>query len=620
MTESPAAPPAPAALLTLADFEAAKFLEILAKHPEARLFVLFRAFSDAAESAQAEGQDGAARALVLLARICYMMLQPADKISPFGPVQNFADGSSAPAPNHFTNADIDVLAQLADRIGHTELRARVADLVWLRAKRHGRRMVDLAIDAYLALPIARESWLTQGLPRWHRALQLTLSVGDRARVKAIVDALAGAFRAAGDSLAHPALAYLRPLEAESLTRDHAKDVAEQLARAGAARMTDKRYEDAEAPLDRAAAWFKWAGPKFADRLADVQVQRGMAIEAHADAHGTAIVRQALYIDAIRHLREVNGVFREVLAVDDTIARVRKKLGEGGRLALTEMKTVRTASADVGELTRAAVAAVKDKSPIEALLALCGIDDFPKKDDYLAEAKAKLASSPLLAILGTGTLAGDGRVVATSPNGPELPDKAAELYRQHAGMVAVAEISPTLDQINLEHAITLEDFQAIARQCPVVPIGREATIGSGLYAGYRRDMVTAMHILMPQFEQLVRVQLKGAGCLTTTHDASGTDMEVGLSTLIERPEMVNVFGEDLKFAIHALMCDQTGPNLRNDVAHGLADDERMQSALGLYTWWLVLRIVVEQWWHARGRPTAAAAADTAGVADAGGEGA
>jgi hypothetical protein len=165
-----------------------------------------------------------------------------------------------------------------------------------------------------------------------------MSLGDRAKVDNIVSQLLVAFRAAADDLAHPALSYLDPLEAEALGREHAESIAEQLARAGAARMKDKRFDDAQAPLERAKTWFRLAGPQLAGRLADMQLQRGLAVEAEAETRPQAIVRQALYTDAIRHLREVGGVFREVLAVDDVIARVRHKLGDTARLVLGEMRS------------------------------------------------------------------------------------------------------------------------------------------------------------------------------------------------------------------------------------------------------------------------------------------
>jgi hypothetical protein len=63
--------------------------------------------------------------------------------------------------------------------------------------------------------------------------------------------------------------------------------------------------------------------------------------------------------------------------------------------------------------------------------------------------------------------------------------------------------------------------------------------------------------MPQFEHVVRQVLKGAQAITATHD-NGIDMELALSTLTERSQMSEVFGEGMTFAIRCLMCVQGGP--------------------------------------------------------------
>lgn len=57
-------------------------------------------------------------------------------------------------------------------------------------------------------------------------------------------------------------------------------------------------------------------------------------------------------------------------------------------------------------------------------------------------------------------------------------------------------------------------------------------------------------------------------------------------------MAGEFGDGLTLAVHAVMCDWAGPNLRNDVAHGLANEEACESAHALYAWWLILQLVTE----------------------------
>jgi hypothetical protein len=54
---------------------------------------------------------------------------------------------------------------------------------------------------------------------------------------------------------------------------------------------------------------------------------------------------------------------------------------------------------------------------------------------------------------------------------------------------------------------------------------------------------------------------------------------------------------LSFEIKALFCDALGPNLRNELAHGLLDDDSFQSIHAIYAWWMGLRLVFNTFWNA-----------------------
>ena len=67
--------------------------------------------------------------------------------------------------------------------------------------------------------------------------------------------------------------------------------------------------------------------------------------------------------------------------------------------------------------------------------------------------------------------------------------------------------------------------------------------------------------------------------------------------MKSPSTEKIFGENLSFEIKALFCDPSGPNLRNELAHGLLDDETYQSAYAIYAWWLGLKLVFNIFWNA-----------------------
>jgi hypothetical protein len=203
---------------------------------------------------------------------------------------------------------------------------------------------------------------------------------------------------------------------------------------------------------------------------------------------------------------------------------------------------------------------------------------------------------------------DGRVIAKRPGlsmsgatseGDEITIRA-EMIRDHGiliGIVVQGDVVPALEVLWLEHRLREADFVGLARQSPIVPKDRAPLFGKALFAGYDRDFVTALHLLVPQIEHMVRYHLKQSGAKTTTLDPDGIENEIGLAALMEVPETEKVFGADLGFEIRALFCDPFGPNLRNELAHGLLDDQACQSIYSIYAWWFGLKLVFNMFWNA-----------------------
>jgi len=157
--------------------------------------------------------------------------------------------------------------------------------------------------------------------------------------------------------------------------------------------------------------------------------------------------------------------------------------------------------------------------------------------------------------------------------------------------------PALEVLWMEHRLQEPDFLTLASQSPIVPKDRVRLFGKALFAGYDGDFATALHLLVPQIEQLVRHHLKCSGARTTTLDLNGLENELGLRALMDLRETEKVFGPDLSFEIRALFCDPAGANLRNQIAHGLLDDDACQSVYSIYAWWFGLKLVFRVFWNA-----------------------
>ena len=212
---------------------------------------------------------------------------------------------------------------------------------------------------------------------------------------------------------------------------------------------------------------------------------------------------------------------------------------------------------------------------------------------------------VLGFFPTSHLTRDGRVAAKQPGINASPDDRIRWwmtymwYNNHVNASIHAIIGPALEVLLLEHRLQEADFVNLAEQSPFVEMtGRERLLGKALYAGYDLNFATALHILVPQLEHLVRFHLKERGVSTTNLNENG-ETEIGLSALMDRPETEEIFGKDLRFEIQALFCDPVGANLRNNVAHGLIGyEECHRSHHAIYAWWLVLKIVFNTFWNAR----------------------
>lgn len=80
--------------------------------------------------------------------------------------------------------------------------------------------------------------------------------------------------------------------------------------------------------------------------------------------------------------------------------------------------------------------------------------------------------------------------------------------------------------------------------------------------------------------------------------------------MENERVVDIFGGDVGFELRALLCGPIGPNLRNEVAHGLIGDSAFSSGVSVYLWWLTLKLVFMPYWNALHDPRAAEAREPA----------
>jgi len=560
-----------------------------------------------AKEAEGEGCVDETHALNFLADLCGMGLDHDSGKGPFRPLLVMS-GRRSLLPEDLSSEEVDGVAALAeDSRAASLLRARLADVAWLRVIPRNPKFARMAIDAYCAIEATPENWSQGRREEFARAIRLCLELGkdcaERMRgIEALLvdvvlrepPASAGFLKSAAGLLAEHRLGWARRPE-----------IAVRLEAVAGDREQRSDWLTAVEMYMASAAWFERAGDEAAaaratSKAADMRVHEAKFFQ-NSPASGY-LMAGASYETAVQLLRRIPRKHRGPLDVEARLADLRGRLRECNDRSLDAMVPYSGEPVDIREMVETARKDVARKDPWEALVALVRITSPPPPNHWRDQAKESIREYPLQALFSTSRLSADGRLIARSPgldlNQPESPgweeaihERAVQNLMLYQSVVVQGGILPALDAIALEHRLSEAQFVALAARSPVVPPGRERMVGRGLAAGFQRDFAVAVHLLAPQVEHIVRVHVVALGGETRKLDASGIESEVGLSALMDLPEVERVFGESLAFELRAIFCDAAGSNLRNNIAHGLLNDAELHSAETVYAWWFCLRLVM-----------------------------
>ena len=575
---------------------------------------MFDPFREAAVKAEQEVGRAHGKVLMLLAEACSMMLRPDKPNQPFEP-SLVIGGRRSIIPDDFTDSEIEFFAKITGSIDNPLLKGRLADLVWHRRLRRDPDFALAAIDSYMQLPLDVDTWFGDADQCWQRAIGLARMIGATAgdRLDRIESSMAAAIQSAMTKDKFFPYRLADTLRSNGLGKNDSATLAKKLEALAGEFAAEGDFHASESYYNAAAAWYADSGDN--DKSIDMIVAEAEAFVSDADSrvssgnpsHGVAA---SFLEDAIQVYRRVPRADRDRRQVDQRIRDLRLRLSEFGQRAQDEMATFSSAPIDLSGSVEQARNAVSGKPPHEALRAFANLHGV-SAEKLRASAIESLSRSPFLASISKVVSSHDGRVIARTPgikgSVPSDEDEEAiraEMNQPHYSTLVVAAVQalilPALEVLTLEHRIRASDLIEIARRSPIVPIGREVLFGKALAEGFNRDFATSIHLLAPQIEHMVRFHLKSAGVPTAHLDQNGIENEIGLSALIELPECSTIFGDDLTYEIRALFCDQVGPNLRNNVAHGLLNDREVQSVDAVYAWWLGLKLVFNTFWYSIAR--------------------
>lgn len=561
------------------------------------------AFRKAAKVAFEQDRTTDGHALRLLAELCSMMLSVTDSKVPFRPEWILEDRRSR-IPDDLLPAEIAALSDFVPTVENPWLKGRLAHVVWIASKPREVQYALMTIDSYRSLPLTVSAWLHGGHAAWSQAVMLSKSlrgaVGNRLQVierDLVETALSSEL---GQEV--PILPIARLLREHELGESRAESIASHLAKCAQDIAADGEHTNAAAYFAHASDWYGIAEeqtPQIEMIVAEAESYVAEGQQRLQSEPPSALAAASWFDDAVKAYRKVPSAERLRFGIDERIHDLRMLLSETRRESMNEFKIFET-STDVSEVVTRVQDELRGHDLPQSLKRFAAMVAPPPHQQMVDEAKVIAEQTIFTKLFGVSHMSSDGRVVGhrdpSRPDNVEQEDKGLEddTFRQYQhtfGFIGACVVEPARLVISEEHQLTERYITELAAVSPLVPPGREILFGKGLYAGFVGDYVTAAHLLVPQFEHLIRCAIASTGGATTNLYDSGVERHKTLDTLLELPEAETTFGKDLFETLKAIFRDPNGEGFRNQVAHGLLDDVDFPWDRAAFLWGLALSLAV-----------------------------
>jgi len=510
----------------------------------------------------------------------------------FGPLATREDGSQLPDPAIFTDEALAYYAERAAKTSNPIHRARYCDFLW--EKRRNYNFARSAVDAYLeCLPIyLANGWYHEVADAISRSMELALSVNDGKRITKVREHLLQAMdrlSAIGD---HPALRYCLDLidtllvmkkGTTDLDFQKALDVCRKGVSFYASQNGGFMYHLARDFEERQALLWQMLRNKEETDNARARVGELYEKEAELKGAGSNMLAAIFLQEAAQHYANIGRSDK----VEKLKAKVRHRweaAADGGEFKRIET-TVKLPTKQIDEYIQDIISQGINKALLIVSLDLNLVPDIERCRKVATEQKQEF---PLLGLVPRSTLRGARRVAFAST--PEEIDEANTLaqYSIDLGLGQIY-LGRVFEMMRQDGGFTTDSLVSYMSSSPFFDEDKLGVIRVGIERYFVADYVSAVHILVPQLEDVLRRIIGKLGISTTSLAPDGLTREKPLNEVLNTPELKSLLGDRVWFYFKYVLDHQLGENLRNDVAHGLITKDRCTRQLTETVLHLFLRL-------------------------------
>lgn len=501
----------------------------------------------------------------------------------FQPMAVFTSGATVPPREFFSPEALQYLEKRANTTHNPIIASRFADVVWDLPSQKNPKMARLAIDKYLecAEIYMKNLWGVEFSISIKRIVQLATVINDVTRLKLIKDIV------------------LKKLAELDEKRDYrfCLDLAEAIASASRIKLDESEAKKVEEILNRGARYYQEDHTEDVTRLGptkapnehfvrsfhesisnlsstkhllkvDTNLHRVEIARSH-EREGDKALENKNYLAAVFFLQNAERHFND-LGMSYDRDRVRVKLAQAGLKSEEDLKTISTEitieKAKIDEYIHPLLAGTAG----ESLKRIASAPHFIPSVDRAERLTTELRQKYPLQYLISRVHLKEGHVVGSFSKDSDIHNQA--IVNQLVMEIRISNIflRHLFDKLINELGLNAEMLTKHFEEWGLCKQRNLALLKKGFEHYFWGDYVSALHILIPQFEDTLRSLLEKA---QRPISRPGYGVAI-LKYLLEDETFKTAAGIDLIRYYQVVLCETTGMNLRNDLSHGLLDPESM----------------------------------------------
>jgi hypothetical protein len=213
---------------------------------------------------------------------------------------------------------------------------------------------------------------------------------------------------------------------------------------------------------------------------------------------------------------------------------------------------------------------------------------PSTDEAASTVQASRSEGNLFSLIPQSALKEDRKVLQTAGGEGNEQLDVSRTMRSHVSFAVAFVITPVFAYLKESRGLSVDTVLSFLEGTqPTEPVRGLLEVGLKHY--FNSDFVSALYVLVPALERLLRETLMRHG-IDVTPPRGGGFRESMLGPLLSKPETENFLGKRIRdYLVFTLLSEDTGGmNLRNDVAHGiLGPDQCTQNSADLVLFLLLL---------------------------------